>query len=78
MNASKNYRKYWYFRNVIEMTEVRNKHQNGQSFVELSLLGIVLIVLLAGVADFGRAYLISLEMRDAAQEGASYGAFSPT
>ena len=52
--------------------------QKGQSFVELSVLVIVLVILLAGVADFGRAYMIYLELRDAAQEGASYGAFTPT
>jgi len=51
--------------------------QKGQSFVELSMLAIVLLILLAGVADFGRAYLIFLEMRDAAQEGLAYGSFTP-
>jgi Flp pilus assembly protein TadG len=45
--------------------------------VEFSFLAIFLVVLLSGVADFGRAYFIFLEMRDAAQEGASYGSYSP-
>lgn len=53
------------------------EHQKGQSFVEFSVLITILVILLAGVADFGRAYLTILEMRDAAQEGASYGAFAP-
>lgn len=53
------------------------EHQKGQSFVEFSVLITILVTLLAGVADFGRAYLIFLEMRDAAQEGASYGSFAP-
>ena len=52
--------------------------QKGQSLVELSVLLTFLIVMLAGVADFGRAYFIFLEMRDAAQEGASYGSYSPS
>jgi hypothetical protein len=54
------------------------ENQKGQSLVELSVLVIVLIIILAGVADFGRAYMIYLEMRDAAQEGLAYGSFSPT
>jgi hypothetical protein len=56
----------------------KNTSQKGQSFVELSMLVVVLMIMLAGVADFGRAYLIFLEMRDAAQEGLAYGAFTPT
>jgi hypothetical protein len=36
------------------------------------------MVLVAGVADFGRAYYTYLQMRDAAQEGASFGSYSPT
>lgn len=50
----------------------------GQSFVELSVLIAILIILVAGVADFGRAYYTFLQMRDAAQEGASYGSYSPS
>jgi hypothetical protein len=49
----------------------------GQSYVELSVLLTILIVLFGGVVDFGRAYLIYLELRDAAQEGASYGSYTP-
>ncbi len=55
-----------------------SRNHKGQSFVELSVLITFLVVFLAGVADFGRAYIILLEMRDAAQEGASYGSYSPT
>jgi hypothetical protein len=63
----------------IEMKMVMNaEKEKGQSFVELSMLVIVLVIILAGVADFGRAYLIFLEMRDAAQEGLAYGSFTPT
>lgn len=51
--------------------------QKGQSLVEFSFLAIFLVILLAGVADFGRAYFIFIQLRDAAQEGASYGSFAP-
>jgi Flp pilus assembly protein TadG len=53
-------------------------NQKGQSLVELSILMTILIILLSGLADFGRAYLIFLELREAAQEGAAYGSFTPT
>jgi hypothetical protein len=56
----------------------RNLDQKGQSLTELSVLMTFLVILLAGLADFSRAYLISLEMREAAQEGAAYGSFVPT
>jgi hypothetical protein len=52
-------------------------NEKGQSLTELSVLMTFLIILLSGLADFGRAYLIFLEMREAAQEGASYGSFTP-
>jgi len=55
-----------------------SKWVNGQSYVELSVILTVLIILFGGVVDFGRAYLIYLELRDAAQEGASYGSYSPS
>ena len=54
-----------------------SKRQKGQSLVELSVLISALVILLAGVADFGRGYLIFVELQDAAQEGASYGSYSP-
>ena len=67
------------FEKGIEMKKkMKFENEKGQSFVELSMLVIVLIVILAGVADFGRAYMIFLEMRDAAQEGLAYGSFTPT
>ena len=56
----------------------REDRRNGQSYVELSVFITMLVILLAGLADFGRACLILLEMRDAAMEGAAYGSFAPT
>ncbi|MFP3855304.1 MAG: TadE/TadG family type IV pilus assembly protein [Anaerolineales bacterium] len=50
----------------------------GQSLVEFSLIMTFLMILLAGAADFGRMYFIHLAMRDAAQEGASFGSTDPT
>lgn len=47
-------------------------HQKGQSLAELAISMVVLLVLIAGIFDVGRAILTYLSMRDAVQEGASY------
>jgi Flp pilus assembly protein TadG len=51
--------------------------ERGQSMVELALTITFLFILLAGTIDLGRAFFTWLEMRDAAQEGASYGSICP-
>ncbi len=50
----------------------------GQSMVELALTITLLMVILAGTIDLGRAFYTWLGMRDAAQEGASYGSIAPS
>jgi hypothetical protein len=52
--------------------------ERGQSMVELALTITLLMVLLAGTIDLGRAFFTWLALRDAAQEGASYGSIYPT
>jgi Flp pilus assembly protein TadG len=52
--------------------------EDGQSMVELALTLTILLILLAGTIDLGRALFTWIEMRDAAQEGAAYGSFCPT
>ncbi len=51
--------------------------ENGQSLLELALVLVFLLILLAGVIDLGRMMYEYLTMRDAAQEGAGYGAVFP-
>jgi len=53
------------------------KNESGQSMVELAVSIIVLLILLAGVVDIGRIAFYYIAMRDAAQEGASYGSIFP-
>ncbi|MDX1600431.1 MAG: TadE family protein [Anaerolineales bacterium] len=55
----------------------RRGSERGQSLVELSLVMIGVLMFLAGAADLGRMYFIHLTLRDAAQEGAAYGATDP-
>src|SRR5512138_2942787 len=56
----------------------QSKHsQKGQSFVELAVALTALMILLAGAIDIGRAYFTFIALRDAAQEGALFGATNP-
>jgi len=52
--------------------------QEGQSLIELALLLPVLILIMAGVLDLGRAFHAYTTLVNAAREGARYGAFHPT
>jgi len=56
----------------------KSNSRRGQSLLEFSLTLTAMILLLAGIMDFGRAFFILVELRDAAQEGALYGSFNPT
>lgn len=51
--------------------------RRGQSLVELALTLTALFILLAGVIDFGVAFFSFIALRDAAEEGAIYGAMCP-
>ena len=59
--------------NVIQIKQ----KERGQSMVELALTITFLMALLAGTIDLGRAFFTWLALRDAAQEGASYGTIKP-
>ena len=54
------------------------KPERGQSLVELAISLTVLLILLAGLVDLGRAFFTFIALRDAAQEGASFGSVYPT
>lgn len=53
------------------------RSERGQSMVELAFSLVVLLILLAGVVDGGRALFTYMALRDAAQEGALYGSTDP-
>ncbi len=62
------------------MKMVKNNNRDsekGQSLLELAVSLIILLILLAGVVDLGRIAFYYIAMRDAAQEGASYGSVFP-
>ena len=51
----------------------RLRNDNGNAAVEFALLVPVLILLVAGLVDFGRAYFTRMELENAARAGAQYG-----
>ncbi|MHB0987906.1 MAG: TadE/TadG family type IV pilus assembly protein [Bellilinea sp.] len=60
------------------MKKINRTTEKGQSLMELALVLIFILILLAGVVDLGRMMFEYLTMRDAAQEGAGYGAVYPS
>jgi hypothetical protein len=53
------------------------RKEHGQSLVEFALLLPILLIILAGVFDLGRAYYGYVVITDAAAEGAAYGSSHP-
>jgi hypothetical protein len=59
----------------------RRLHRNqekGQSLTEFGLSVVILLILLAGTVDAGRAFFTFMALRDAVQEGALWGSYNPT
>ena len=50
----------------------------GQSLVEFAIMSIILIIILMGILDLGRAYYAYVALQDVVAEGAAFGATSPT
>lgn len=56
----------------------RRETEKGQSMVELAVSFALIVFVLAGVVDFGRAYFALIALRDAAQEGVIYASVNPS
>ena len=54
------------------------KSEKGQSLVELTLGLVILLLLVGGIVDLGRAAFSTMTLRDAVKEGALYGSIDPT
>jgi Flp pilus assembly protein TadG len=54
------------------------KEEKGQSLVEMAFGLVVLLLLVGGIVDLGRAFFSTMTLRDAVQEGALYGSIDPT
>lgn len=55
-----------------------NKKEQGQSLVEFAISLVILLVLVSGIVDFGRAFFSFVTLNDAAKEGATYASICPT
>lgn len=55
----------------------KNRKELGANLVEMALIVPLLLLLLVGVADMGRAYFTYITMINAAREGARYGVDHP-
>jgi Flp pilus assembly protein TadG len=55
----------------------RKNDQKGQSLVEVALTLPLLLLILVGILDLGRAYFTFITLSDAAAEGAAYAAIHP-
>lgn len=54
-----------------------DRKESGQSLVELAVSFSLIMFILAGAVDLGRAYFSVISMRDAVQEGAIYASAYP-
>lgn len=55
----------------------RHSADRGAAAVETAIVSMFLLVLVLGIVDLGRAIATNISVRDAVQEGAMYGAFTP-
>lgn len=60
------------------LLRIKKSSENGQSLLEMAVALTVLLILLGGIVDLGRAFFTFMALRDAVQEGAMYGALHPT
>ncbi|MGC9523155.1 MAG: TadE/TadG family type IV pilus assembly protein [Anaerolineae bacterium] len=61
----------------VNVSKRRCRKQRGQSLVEMALVLPLLLLLVAAVADFGRAFNSYIVITNAAREGARVGAWMP-
>ncbi len=54
-----------------------NRSERGQSFMELAISIVFLLILLAAVIDLGWAYYTMTALRDTTQEAAAFGSMCP-
>jgi Flp pilus assembly protein TadG len=62
---------------IIVSKERLEKLQRGQSLVEMTIGFVLLLVILSGIIDIGRAYFVYIAMEDAAGEAALYLSIDP-
>lgn len=54
------------------------RKEKGQSLIEFSVALVVMLIIIAGIIDLGRVFIVFINLRDAVEEGAIYGSLYPT
>ena len=62
----------------INFRQGQHQSEKGQSLVEMAMSLVILMLLVGGVVDMGRAFFTFMALRDSVQEGALYGSINPT
>jgi hypothetical protein len=62
---------------ITNANQVNSDRDKGQSLVEFAFSMVILLILISGIADLGRAFFTYMALHDAAQEGAIYGSLNP-
>jgi Flp pilus assembly protein TadG len=57
---------------------MQTNRERGQALVEFAAVLVILMILVAGMLDLGRAFFVYMSLRDAAQEGATYASINPS
>jgi hypothetical protein len=63
---------------MIDIHQENPRRERGQSLVEMAMSLVILLLLVGGVVDLGRAFFTFMALRDSVQEGALYGSINPT
>jgi Flp pilus assembly protein TadG len=62
----------------LDINQKNSRKEGGQSLVEMAMALFILLLLVGGIVDLGRAFFTYMIMRDSVQEGALYGSINPT
>jgi len=62
---------------MLKMLKLKRRDQRGANLVEMALVMLLLLLLLAGVVDFGRAFNNYIIITNASREGARCGSHFP-
>jgi Flp pilus assembly protein TadG len=57
--------------------QLRNRAEDGSGMIETVLIAPLLLLMLTGAADLGRAFYVAIEVASAAHAGALYGVQNP-
>ena len=66
-----------FFMVIRQLKPASGDRRGGQSMIEFAFTLVIILVLLVGLIDLGRAIFTYLALRDAAQEGASFASYNP-